>query len=92
LNRLFLTLYLVLLAALGAAGAVFFYDAREEYVRLKAREEDASRRLASAEALLARQQTELERLRADPAYVERVIRRNLGYAKPDEYLFNFDQK
>jgi len=30
------------------------------------------------------------RLRTDPAYVERVIRRQLGYAKPDEFIFRFE--
>jgi cell division protein FtsB len=32
----------------------------------------------------------LERLRSDPAYVEMVIRRRMGYAKPDEFIFRFE--
>jgi cell division protein FtsB len=32
----------------------------------------------------------LERLRTDPAYVEKVIRRKLGYARPEEYVFRFE--
>jgi len=31
----------------------------------------------------------LERLRTDPEYVDKVIRRKLGYAKPDEFIFHF---
>ena len=40
---------------------------------------------------MAEQEKILQRLRTDPAYVERVIRRKLGYAKPDEYIFRFDE-
>ena len=32
----------------------------------------------------------LRRLRTDPAFVEQQIRRNLGYAKPDEIIFRFE--
>jgi cell division protein FtsB len=30
-------------------------------------------------------------MRNDPAFVETVIRRRLGYAKPDEFIFRFEQ-
>jgi cell division protein FtsB len=43
------------------------------------------------ETKLAEQELVLERLRSDPAYVERVIRRRLGYAKPDEFVFRFEE-
>jgi cell division protein DivIC len=36
------------------------------------------------------QQTTLERLRDDPAFVERVIRERLGFARPDEVVFRFE--
>jgi cell division protein FtsB len=36
------------------------------------------------------QEIVLQRLRTDPAYVEKVIRRKLGYAKPDEFIFRFE--
>ncbi|MBP9914392.1 MAG: septum formation initiator family protein, partial [Opitutaceae bacterium] len=32
----------------------------------------------------------LDRLRNDPEYVEKVIRRRVGYAKPDEFIFRFE--
>jgi cell division protein FtsB len=38
---------------------------------------------------LNEQEKILQRLRTDPDYVEMVIRRRLGYAKPDEYIFRF---
>jgi len=43
------------------------------------------------EARLREQEIVLERLRSDPAYVEKVIRRRLGYAKPDEFVFRFPE-
>ena len=48
------------------------------------------RRLAEAEAKLREQEKILERLRNDPVYVEKVIRRRLGYAKPEEFIFRFE--
>jgi len=38
---------------------------------------------------VAEQQRTLERLRTDPAYVERVIRQKLGYTKQGETIFLF---
>jgi cell division protein FtsB len=39
---------------------------------------------------LEAQQKTLDRLRNDPDYVEQVIRRKLGYAKPDETVYRFE--
>jgi cell division protein FtsB len=47
-------------------------------------------RLRVAEERLAHQEEQLRRMREDPAYVELVIRRRLGYAKPDELIFRFE--
>lgn len=90
LRRVFFSLYLLFLGGLGLAAGLFFLDAREEYNRLKTEGADYRRRLAEQEARLTAQERELERLRSDPVYVEKVIRRNLRYAKPDETLFNFE--
>ena len=46
--------------------------------------------VAEAELRLKYQEQVLERLRTDPAYVEKVIRRKLGYARPEEYVFRFE--
>ena len=90
LRRLFFAVYLAFFAGLGVTMGFFFYDARAEYERLRAIEAQDSQRLAEAEARLQRQEIVLDRLRHDRAYVERLIRRNLGYAKPNEYIFRFD--
>lgn len=90
LRRLILGLYLALFAGIGVAAGLFFLDAHEEYVRLRTIQADDLRRLAEAEKRLHEQEIVLQRLRTDPAYVEKVIRRKLGYAKPDEFIFRFE--
>lgn len=82
--------YLVLFLVLCVSAGVFFWQTRAEYRRLQKLEEQSRKRLAEVEARLREQEKILERLRNDPAYVERVIRRDLYYAKPDEYIFRFD--
>jgi cell division protein FtsB len=91
LRRLIVTLYLLLFAGAVVASGYYFWEAREEYDRLRQTEEITRRRLAETEARLREQEKILERLRNDPVYVEKVIRRRLGYAKPDEYIFRFEE-
>jgi|GEM_PF-103527 len=89
-RRLIIILYLLLFLAVGAASSAYFLEAREEYNQLREQEAASRRRLAEAEAKLREQEKILERLRNDPVYVEKVIRQRLGYAKPDEYIFRFE--
>jgi cell division protein DivIC len=90
LRRIILTLYLLLFVAGGVAASLYFWEAREEYLQLRQVEATSRRRLAEVEAKLQEQEKILERLRNDPVYVEKVIRRRLGYAKPDEFIFRFE--
>jgi cell division protein FtsB len=90
-RRVILSLYLLLFVTIGAVSAVYFWDARQEYNRLKQQEAASRQRLAELEARLREQEKILERLRNDPVYVEKVIRRRLRYAKPEEYIFRFDE-
>lgn len=91
LRRLVFSLFMVFFAAICIASGLYFYDARQEYDRLRAIESANRQRLAETEARLSDQETILDRLRTDPAYVEKVIRRKLGYAKPDEVIFRFEE-
>jgi cell division protein DivIC len=90
LRRLALTVFLLLTACSIAVVGLFFVNARSEYDQLKAVQAENIRRLNEAQARLQEQQKVLERLQTDPAYVERVIRRKLGYSKPDESIYRFD--
>jgi cell division protein FtsB len=91
LRRLFVMLYLALFAGVGVMAALYFEDTREEYARYKAVEARDRQRLDEAERRLHRQEEVLQRLRTDPAFVEQQIRRSLGYAKPDEMIFRFEE-
>jgi cell division protein FtsB len=90
-HRLLLVICAVAAAGLIAALALVLSRTRAEYAELRKVEAQTRVRLAEVETRLAEQEIVLERLRTDPAYVERVIRRRLGYAKPDEFVFRFDE-
>ena len=90
LRRLLLTAYLLLLLTAAAGSAAYFWQTRQEFRQLQAGEEQAQRRLTEVKARLHEQEQILQRLRTDPAYVEMIIRRRLGYAKPDEVIFRFE--
>ncbi len=91
LRRLIIVFYLLLFLSGAAGSGVFFLQTRREYDRLLDAERSSKQHLAEAQQKLSEQEKILERLRNDPDYVELVIRRRLGYAKPDEYIFRFMQ-
>ena len=83
--------YLAVFAALAVGSLTFGWQTWREYQRLQEVARVMEERLAVAEQRLSDQQEQLRRLQEDPAYVELVIRRRLGYAKPDELVFRFDE-
>jgi len=89
-RRLIVSLYLALFLGVAATSAYYFVQTQREYDRLKKLHRESEIRLAEAREKLREQDRILERLRTDPAYVEKVIRRRLFYAKPDEYIFRFE--
>ncbi|MBC7369850.1 MAG: septum formation initiator family protein [Undibacterium sp.] len=91
LRHCILYLYLALIVGIGVAGGLFFLDARAEYTRLTAIQAENKRRVAEAETRLKYQEQVLERMRTDPAYLEKVIRSKLGYTAPNEFKFRFSE-
>jgi cell division protein DivIC len=89
-RHLILSLYVLLFAGLGVAGGYLFLDARHEYSRLVQVETLNRERLTEAQEKLRSQEKVLDRLRNDPAYVDQVIRKKLGFAKPDEDIYRFE--
>lgn len=85
-----LILYAVVFVVLAVGSVTFFLQTKAEYDRLKEVERVMEERLVVTAQRLADQEEMLRRLKEDPAYVEMVIRRRLGYAKPDEVVFRFD--
>lgn len=90
LRRFIVGLYFLVFVGLSLTSAAFFWQTRAEYNRFRRIEADNQRRLAEAEAKLREQERILERLRTDPKYVEDIIRQQLGYAKPGEGIFRFE--
>ena len=90
-RQVIITLYVVLLSALGLGGGALLYDARTEFRQLKATETTLRAKLAEKEAQLKEQQRILERLKTDRDYVERVMRKRLNYVKPGETVFRFPE-
>jgi cell division protein FtsB len=89
-RHLILSLYVLLFAGLGVAGGYLFLDARHEYSQLVQVEALNRQRLTEAQERLKSQERVLERLRNDPSYVDQVIRKKLGFAKPDEEIYRFE--
>lgn len=90
-RQIIVAFYLLLFLGVSAGSAVFFWKTRQEYNQLRQVELSTQRRLAEVEVRLREQETVLRRLRTDPAFVEMKIRQRLGYARPEEFIFRFEQ-
>ncbi len=89
-RRVIVWSYSLLFVVVATLSGMFFFRTYEEYARLRQLEAESRLRLAQAQAKLEAQKVVLERMRSDPAYVDRVIRARLLYGRPDELLFRFD--
>lgn len=89
-RRVILWVYVGLFVIVGSFFGMFFFRTYQEYAELSRIEAESQQRLAQAQQRLKERQRVLDRLRTDPAYVEKVIRRQLHYARPDELIFRFD--
>lgn len=88
-RQLIVSIYVIVLAGLGAWAGSVAVDTRWEYNKLKRAEAELQRRLGEARTKLEEQKKNLERLRNDPTYVERVLRAR-KHARPDEIIFSFE--
>lgn len=89
-RRLIVATYIVLLGAGVLAAGAWFIEAHAEYRQLKVTETATRQLVVDAKKRLAEQQRTLERLKNDPAFVEKVLRQRLGYARPGEYIFRYE--
>ena len=83
-------LYVVLLSAFGFGAGALFMDARAEYVQLKQTQAASQAKLQALEARLREQERVLKRLRDDPAFVEKEIRKRALYSRPGEVIYRFE--
>lgn len=83
-------LYLSVITVVLLMAGVSFWQTRAEYQQMQEVFQRNERQLSLLEARLKEQQQMLDRLRNDPVYLEKVIRQQLKYAKPGEYIFRFE--
>lgn len=91
-SKLILGLYGAAFAAVALWAVSFFVQMHRDFTTLRAQENYNQRRLSEAEAKLQAQEKYLDQLRHDPALVERLIRQKLGYSKPQEFIFRFEEE
>ncbi len=89
-RRYIVLLYFVLLTGCGTWAGAMLLEARAEYEQLRKVQAASESKLQAAELRLREQETILERLRTDPAFVAKAIRTQLGYAKKGEVIFSFE--
>jgi cell division protein FtsB len=83
--------YGLLFVALTLFAGLFFLRTYGEYEALRMRRADSEMRLADLERRVVDERRTLERLRTDPAFVEREIRARLLFAGPAETVFRFER-
>jgi cell division protein FtsB len=91
IGRLLATFYAVLFLALSLFAGISFLQSYQELKNFRAQEAESQRRLAEAEERLKEQERYLTQLSSDPEFVENVIRKKLGYARPSEVVFRFQE-
>jgi len=90
-RRVAVWIYAGVFIGVGLLSGVFFFQTYQEFAQLRRVEADTRLRLAQAEQRLQDQERVLDRLRNDPAFVEKIIRLQLRYAKPSELIFRFEE-
>lgn len=91
-SKLILGFYAALFAGVALWGVAFFVQMERDLTTLRLQEGANQRRLDEAVARLQAQEKYLDRLRHDPALVERIIRQKLGYARSGEFVFRFEEE
>jgi len=83
-------IFLALFVGITLWAGVFFLQMHQELTAQRAQEAANRQRLESAQTRLEEQRKYLDRLQHDPALVETIIRKKLGYARADEFVFRFE--
>lgn len=89
-ERIVNLIFFVLFAALAAIAVVFLYRDYQHWNHLENQQALLENRLAEMEQERLAREEAVEKLKADPEYIEKVIREKLSYAKEDEVIFRFE--
>ncbi|HET7534905.1 MAG TPA: septum formation initiator family protein [Candidatus Didemnitutus sp.] len=90
-HKLITGIFVALFVGVAAWAGVFFLQLHRDLSGVRAQEAANQRRLAELREKLATQEKYLDDLRHDPALVERVIRKKLGYVRAEEFVFRFEE-
>jgi cell division protein FtsB len=77
-------LYFVITLTFGDAGLLRYRELREKKSQLAGE-------IQSIETRNTHLKSELKLLKENPFYLEKYVREDFGMAKPDEYIFKYDQ-
>jgi cell division protein FtsB len=77
-------LYLVISFTFGETGLL-------RYLQLSEKKSQLIREIGEVEAQNSRLQVDTKRLRENPFYLEKHARENFEMARPDEYVFKYEQ-
>jgi cell division protein FtsB len=83
-------IFLALFLGITLWAGMFFLQMHQELTAQRAQENANRLRLTAAQARLDEQRKYLDRLQHDPALIETIIRKKLGYAREDEFVFRFE--
>ncbi|HXX53207.1 MAG TPA: septum formation initiator family protein [Thermodesulfovibrionales bacterium] len=61
------------------------------YLHLKEKKSQLVGEIREVEAQNSRLHSDIKRLKEDPFYLEKHARENFGMARPDEYVFKYEQ-
>lgn len=90
-HKLISGVFAALFVGVAVVAAVFFLELQRDLTVLRRNEAAQQVRLGEVRRRLAEQERRLERLRHDPALVEEIIRRKLGYVREGEFVFRFEE-
>ncbi|PDH31090.1 MAG: septum formation initiator [Puniceicoccaceae bacterium MED-G30] len=91
-ERVILWMALATLLILGVFLGSMMLQTRREYRHFIDRRAGLENRLAQAHNEFRTKEAYYARLLEDPEFLERVARERLGYSRPDEVLFRFDDE
>lgn len=89
-HKLITGIFAALFVGVAVWAGVFFLQLHRDLSAVRAQEAANKQRLAELREKLAVQEKYLNQLRHDPALVESVIRKKLGYVKAEEFIFRFE--
>ncbi len=91
-ERVILLMLLGMLVVLVIFFSSLILQTYREYKNFRAREIRIEAKLTQARKEFEQKEAYLARLLEDPEFLERVVRERLGYSRPDELLFRFDDE